>query len=72
MQAPVDFLGNTINPGDTICYPVRRGSSMWLNKLRITQVLPGALTGLNEAGRWITVRNTRNVIVVEPAPSQEG
>lgn len=26
-----DFLGKTINVGDTIVYPGRRGSSLWLN-----------------------------------------
>lgn len=63
MNAPTDFLGREIMAGDTIIYPVRRGSAMWLNKLRVTQVLPDSLTGLNPDGRWVTVKNLGNVIV---------
>jgi expansin (peptidoglycan-binding protein) len=63
MNAPLDFLGREIKIGDTIAYPVRRGSSMWLNKLRVTQVLPVSVKGLNADGRWITVHNLNNVVV---------
>jgi hypothetical protein len=28
----IDFLGREIKVGDTIVYPGRRGSSMWLNR----------------------------------------
>ena len=28
----LDFLGREIVAGGTVCYPVRRGSSMWLQK----------------------------------------
>ena len=33
-----DFMGNMIKAGDTVCYPVRRGSSMWLKKLTVATV----------------------------------
>jgi hypothetical protein len=72
MIAATDFLGREIKAGDTIAYPVRRGSSMWMNKLRITQVTPTAVTGLNAEGRWVTVRNLKNAVVVTellPAPT---
>lgn len=34
-----DFLGKTINVGDTIVYPGRQGSSLWLNKGIVRQVV---------------------------------
>lgn len=63
MNAPLDFLGRQILAGDVIVYPVRRGSSMWLNRLRVTLVLPEGVKGLNAEGRWITVHNLNNVVV---------
>ena len=63
MNIPTDFLGRQIMAGDVITYPVRRGSSMWLNKLHVTQVLPENVKGLNSEGRWITVQNLNNVVV---------
>jgi hypothetical protein len=65
----LDFLGREIVAGNTIVYPSRRGSSMWMQKLVVTQVRPGAkpeLTGFNETGRRITIHNVANVTVVEP------
>lgn len=64
MTGATDFLGGEIKPDDTIVYPVRRGSSMWMNKLRVTQVLPTVVKGLNSEGRWIVVRNLKNAVVV--------
>ena len=64
MTGATDFLGREIKPDDTIVYPVRRGSSMWMNKLRVTQVLPTVVKGLNSEGRWIVVRNLKNAVVV--------
>jgi hypothetical protein len=63
-EATTDFLGREIKAGDTIAYPVRRGSAMWMNKLLITQALPTAVRGWNSEGRLITVRNLSNAIVV--------
>jgi len=40
-----DFLGRTIEVGDTIVYPVRRGSSMWLSKGEVEFVGEGELEG---------------------------
>ena len=63
-----DFLGKTIVAGDRVIYPVRRGSRMWLNKLTVKSVndtLKGAtISGHNDAGRLIHVRNLLNCVVV--------
>ena len=68
MTPAVDFTGRTIEPGDTVAYPVRRGSAMWLNKLNVTQVLDDSIAGYNPAGRLLSVRNLQNVIIL---PKQE-
>lgn len=73
-----DFIGRAIAAGNTVVYPVRRGASMWLNKLVVTQVGEDGvdvngkpryhITGFNSDGRRITVKNLNNCVVVEPLP----
>ena len=67
-----DFIGRAIAAGNTVVYPVRRGSSMWLNKLAVTQVDDDHITGFNGDGRRITVKNLNNCVVVEPLPVVDG
>jgi len=39
-----DFLGNEIEVGDTIVYPGRASSSLWMNKATVLEVIdPGGL-----------------------------
>jgi len=64
MNPAVDFLGRTIKAGDTVVYPVRRKSEMWLTKLKVTQVLDDSIIGFNHLGKRITVHNLKNVVVV--------
>ena len=64
-----DFMGKTIQAGDTICYPVRQGSSMWLKKIVVGSVRdtphgPG-ISGVNENGRRVTIKNLNTCVVVE-------
>lgn len=65
----VDFLGHQIQAGDLVVYPVRQGSSMWMNKLRVESVRNTprgkAISGTNDAGRPIIIRNLENCVVVE-------
>ncbi|MHC4297950.1 MAG: hypothetical protein ACYS7Y_11655 [Planctomycetota bacterium] len=66
-----DFIGREIKIGRTICYPVRRGSRMWLKKLVVTGVQDSAkgpcVSGTNETGRRITIHKLSNcVVVLEP------
>lgn len=67
-----DFIGRAIVAGATVVYPVRRGASMWLNKLAVTQVDDDHITGFNSDGRRITVKNLNNCVVVEPLPVVDG
>jgi len=63
-----DFLGRVIKARDTIVYPVRRGSSMWLKKLTVRSVQDSpqgpCVSGTNEAGRQVTIKNLKNCVVV--------
>ena len=62
-----DFLGKPIVAGDRVTYPVRRGSRMWLNKLIVKSVndTPSGptISGVNDSGRLIHVRNLLNCVV---------
>jgi hypothetical protein len=58
-----DFLGREIKAGDTVCYPVRRGSDMRLTTMKIDYIEDNVLTGC-KAGRRFHVRNLNNCIVV--------
>lgn len=64
-----DFLGKPITAGATVCYPVRRGSKMWLKKLAVQQVQDTprgiCVSGTNDGGRRIAVYNLENCVVVE-------
>lgn len=64
-----DFLGNIIECGDTICYPVRRGARMWLKKMFVCEMHETnngvCLTGTSPNGRRIKITNLENCIVVE-------
>jgi hypothetical protein len=66
---PVDFLGRELRAGDTIVYPARRGSALWLNKLLVTKVEPTSVTGTKPDGRRVTIRNLKNVIIDMAAQS---
>lgn len=64
-----DFLGKSITAGTVICYPVRRGSKMWLKKLSVLAVQDTprgvCVSGTNDTGRRIAVYNLENCVVVE-------
>lgn len=34
----LDFLGQEIKPGDTVVYPGRQGSRMWMNQAQVLSV----------------------------------
>jgi hypothetical protein len=61
-----DFLGRRIKPGDTIAYPVRRGSDMWMTWIQVTSIdtAPVTIVGLNSMGRQITLKSAERVVRV--------
>jgi hypothetical protein len=72
----VDFLGREIHVGDTIIYPGRRGSNMWLNRATVQTTQEGyrkyafgTPTGLITAkregnARQVQITNPERVVVV--------
>jgi hypothetical protein len=59
-----DFRGREIQVGQMLVYPVRRGSSMWLSEISVTDLGDGTISGINNKGRRITLsRPNRSVIV---------
>lgn len=62
-----DCVGREIKPGCEVLYPVRRGSEMWLNKMKVENVVaPGKIHGFNDFGRRVHVQSLKNVMVVVP------
>ncbi|MHB8108289.1 MAG: hypothetical protein ACYDH4_12835 [Candidatus Cryosericum sp.] len=66
MKPVLDFVGRAILPGDTVVYPWRRGSSMGLRKLTVTQVTETSVTGYSPAGRLTTLTTLANLVVANP------
>lgn len=70
-----DCVGREIKAGCTILYPVRRGSSMWLSRMQVQQVVSGEtgrayVSGFNTDGRRVYVRNLELAVVVVPLGGQ--
>jgi hypothetical protein len=68
LEKVVDLVGKEITAGCSVVYPVRRGSSMWLKKMQVQQVMGGKnpeLHGYNSEGRRVTIRNLDNCAVIE-------
>lgn len=67
--AALDFLNKDIGVGDTIIYPVRRGSAMWLRKMTVEAVVPHGeswrLYGCNDTGHRVSIDNLETCVVVE-------
>ena len=72
MTPAVDFTGRTIEAGHVVVYPVRRGSSMWLNKLTLTHADVDGACGYNNIGHRVFLKNLKNVVVVSPADPAAG
>jgi hypothetical protein len=64
-----DVRGREIEIHDTVFYPVRRKSSMWLKSITVTRIVEtrdGVLViGTNESGRRITLRRPERCVIVE-------
>ena len=64
----LDFLENPIEVNDTIIYPVRRGSNMWMKKLVVNAVRSTTngvrVSGTNESGHPVSIQNVHNCTVV--------
>lgn len=61
-----DFLGREIKVGDTVVYPVRRGSRLWMNRMTVVTTDADRLAGVNPEGRRVALGRIANVTVVQP------
>ena len=66
MTEATDFLGRFIEVDDTLIYPVRRGSRMWLNLITVSKVESNTIHGANPLGRRVKLTNLKNTVVVRP------
>jgi hypothetical protein len=66
-----DFFGHSIKIGDVCVYPMRRGSKMWMQIIRVDGIELTdngyVLTGYDGNGRRTRTRNTENCVIV-PKP----
>jgi hypothetical protein len=71
---PKDYLGQVIETGDTIVYPGRQGSSMWLNTAEVLAIswaeaegpkVKYTLSIVRSDGRRAQITQLNRVIVVE-------
>jgi hypothetical protein len=64
-----DVRGRKIKEGDTVFYPVRRKSSMWLKSITVTRIVETRdgvmVVGTNESNRRITLRRPERCIIVK-------
>ena len=66
-----DYFGVKIRLGDTIVYPVRSGSQMWMTDVVVCEV-PGkgctvtkGVVGLNANRKRVIIQNTSRCVVVK-------
>ncbi len=60
-----DFLGRRINTGDTLVYPVRRRSAMWLSSIVVTDFDRGVIYGNNHKGRRIKLSKPDRTVIIK-------
>lgn len=60
-----DFRGREIKVGHLLVYPVRRGSSMWLSEISVTDIDDGGVNGTNSKGRRINLSRPDRSVIVE-------
>lgn len=68
---PKDYMGKSIKSGDTVIYPVRQGSEMWLQHMVVShiEIIRAAtpvfkLHGTNSAGHLVKIHHTNRCVVI--------
>ncbi len=71
-----DCVGREISLDAIILYPVRRGSRMWISRLKVQQIVAGDesrrpyISGFNTDGRRVNVHNLDMTVVIVPLGTQ--
>lgn len=66
-----DFFGVTFNRGDTIAYPLRQGSKLWIETAEVTNVKATSLDIKKSNGNKTTIKNYKNCIIAPEGWSPE-
>lgn len=67
-----DFLGREITAGCHVVYPVRRNYTVNMRRMTVSQINKGSIAGYNPEGRFVSVSNVENLVVVQSVePSAE-
>jgi hypothetical protein len=68
---PKDYLGKSIKAGDTVVYPVRQGSEMWLQHMIVSHIeiiratVPVfKLHGTNSDGHLVKIQHANRCVVI--------
>ena len=67
MSNPTDYVGRAIAPGDTIVYPVRRGSDMWLTSADVVTVTRSRSSWAIECITTTIAGRTQRVVLRHPS-----
>jgi hypothetical protein len=62
-EGPRDFLGRVIKVGDSIVYPGRSGSALWMNAATVEEVLVDKIKVLSK-NKLVTLNRLDRVVVV--------
>lgn len=68
-QPVLDCVGNEITGSSVVVYPVRKGSNMWMNRVKLSRIEFGVepvLIGELPNGHGVRIKNIKNVVVVTP------
>lgn len=59
-----DFLGQPIASGNTVVYPGRQGSRMWMNRALVIEVLDNAVKVQRDDGGIRVLKCLNRVVVI--------
>ncbi len=60
-----DFLGQTIKSGNTVVYPGRQGSRMWMNRAIVIEVVDNSIKVQRDDGGIRVLRCPDRVVVIQ-------
>ena len=68
-RKPLDFMGRVIKEGDVCVYPTRRGSNLWLNKIKVSSFNWGddgvpVVNGVKPDGYSVTITQISRLVII--------
>lgn len=66
-----DFLGRELKVGDTIAYPMRQGSRMWMQSGTIRSIHPDCVKITRPNGKKTAIRATSRIVLVKGVDNAE-